>query len=372
MNIHSKNNTALSIKNKEISGLCCVILVLCFTFHFVKAADTSQEVKDIIDNVINDPSGKVNITNNEYKEKAKKDEIDSSQTTDGADSSQTNDSEKSAISLTSPGAREMVVNTNVKFSGKASSGVIVNIMVIDEDSERKFIRHQATSKLNGNVTADKKGEWVYVPQFDFIPGQYSVVASFMDNKAGTVQSDRIFFTIVDSSGDSSWSIFDKAWIIVLIIFISFVVLFFALLFFWKNKFFKARKKKNNFDFDLEPSVFGPSEEKVQTLRIIDYDSPGMEHKENLDDINEESLEVEKELIDVSRAVNESMQKIEKLKRDSLSGKIRGETKISEEDLASDINDVEKELIDVSKEVSEVVSKVEDMRESIVKKIKRKN
>ncbi len=337
-------------------------LLVCIGFlgFYSASATTSEDVKAMIEDALKDSDGNVTVTNNNITEGGEKQ--------NQGNSSQENSSESTqspSIVLNSPGQREIILNTNIKFSGKTSPGVIVNVTVSDEDLEKKFIQHQSSSKMGGNVTADKNGDWVYVPQFDFIPGEYSAVAYFSDPKLGSIQSERVFFTVVDGNGSSQWSIISKTWAWIGIVFLALAILSTAFLIFREKIFGKAREK-NSLDFG--PTVFDSAAGKNQTLTIIDYDGPGMGNHENLDELNEESLEAEKELIDVTKEVNESMKKFEELKRDVINKK---EDKLDKNELGEEITSIENELLDVNKEVNEAVSKVEDMREEIVKKIKKR-
>ncbi|MFZ2189020.1 MAG: hypothetical protein WAV73_05675 [Candidatus Moraniibacteriota bacterium] len=370
----------------NLGYLLSILFVMGFLFYSktVLAIDaTPQDVKSIIESAIeNDSEGKVNVTNNEYtvEDNAASTAPSIIDPTLNEEKVNIKDNDKSVISFEFPRSREAVVNTGVKFSGKTSPGVIVDVVVTDEDINRKFYQHQSSSRLNGNATADKNGEWVFIPQFQFVPGEYSATASFADAKLGTIQSNRVFFTIVDSDGASHWYLISSVWFsIVFGIGISIALGYF---FFLRKRriSFRVAAEKNNLYSD-QNSFKGDNSGNEQTLRIIDYkevDAPQEESSTNqsLIDLNSEALDVEKELIDVAKEVNASMRKVENLKRDRLEINKKRKQKnfdeiSSEEGLEKDIDGVEEELINVSKEVNEAALKVEDMREKIVGKMRRK-
>jgi len=236
----------------------------------------------------------------------------------------------------------------------------------DEDLDKKFVKHKSRSKMKGTATADKDGSWVYVPQFQFVPGEYSAVASISDSKLGNIQSDRVFFTVVDGKGASQWSIINQTWIWIGIGILIFIFLL-AIFLIFRKKIFPG-KLQPRMNSEVEPSVFDFNSNKNQVLKIIDYDNSENNRQENLENLNEESLEAEKEIVDVAKEVNESMKKVAELKR-NIAGK--NEQMISKSEIEQDLNQVEEELLNTTKEVSEAASKVEDMRGEIIEKMRRR-
>jgi len=378
-----KNKISFSVLN--LGYLLSVLFIVGFLFYSKAASAidvTPQDVKSIIESAIkNDPKGKVNVTNNEYTvgDSADQNALSTADPALNEEKVSVKDEEKPVISFEFPRSREAVVNTGVKFSGKTSPGVIVDVVVTDEDNNRKFFQHQSSSRLNGNATADKNGEWVFIPQFQFVPGEYSATASFADAKLGTIQSGRVFFTIVDSNGASYWYPINNTWLGIVLGIVVLMVLGYFLFLRKRRISSKAVAGKNNLYSDQD-SFGGDNLGNEQTLRIIDYKESDVQEElsinQSLNDLNSEALDVEKELIDVAKEVNESMRKVKNLKRDSLKINKKRKQKTleeisSEEGLEDDIDGVEEELINVSKEVNEAALKVEDMREKIVGKMRRK-
>ena len=344
------------------------VLFFCFFSKPAAAQDSlAEDVKSIIDNAVNDSNaGKVKVSNNDYNvadTTATDSQNQNSQDQNNQGQNKPADASQPSITLASPQQREVMVNTNVKFSGKSSPGVIVDVTVTDEDTNNKSIQHQSLSKLNGSATTGKDGGWLYVPQYQFVPGEYSVTASFNDPKLGSIQSEKIFFTIVDPNGASNWPIISRTWIISM----SAVgaAIFFAIIFLIWRRRVSSQKSANNSANSLRANL-------ADENRAIPKSNDSIESNEELEELNDEALEVEKELIGVAREVNDSMKKMEKFKRESIESKDnQSNGGMPEQEMEKYINGVEEELLNVSEEVTETMERVGDMRGRIVGKIRRK-
>lgn len=110
------------------------------------------------------------------------------------------------VVITSPREGETIVNTNIQITGTAPPNELVQIKIVDTDTNLPAIEHQSTPQLAGSVTTDTNGEWVFVPQQQLVPGQFSVQASHVSSDgSGQVHSSAVVkFVAVDATGSRGW------------------------------------------------------------------------------------------------------------------------------------------------------------------------
>lgn len=108
----------------------------------------------------------------------------------------------STITITSPRSSESVIDTNVQISGTAPAGKLIDIIITDADSSKPFVQHQSTGNVDGTVTSDDNGGWVFTPQQRLVPGQFSVYASYNDNNGQPVKSNTVNFVVTTAGGSS--------------------------------------------------------------------------------------------------------------------------------------------------------------------------
>ncbi|MFS8130859.1 MAG: hypothetical protein ACMG57_02675 [Candidatus Dojkabacteria bacterium] len=109
-----------------------------------------------------------------------------------------------AITLTNPAQGQIIITSSLLFTGQAPTGVIVTVTIQDEDYQKSFQVHEANLIINGTTTSDRKGDWVYVPSKNLVPGKYSIVAAFQNENNGSISTDKVFFTVADENGLTSW------------------------------------------------------------------------------------------------------------------------------------------------------------------------
>lgn len=108
------------------------------------------------------------------------------------------------ITLSNPAQGQIIITSSLLFTGKAPTGVIVTVTIQDEDYQKAFQVHETNLIINGTTTSDRSGDWVYVPSKNLVPGKYSIVAAFQNENNGSISTDKIFFTVADENGLTSW------------------------------------------------------------------------------------------------------------------------------------------------------------------------
>lgn len=401
--------------------------------------NTTQDVSAAIDRAVNDSNGKVQVTNNKYEVSGNA-PADFAQTQQDENKPAVTEKLPDAISIDAPKQREMMTNTSVRMFGKAPISVLLDVLVIDEDVYKKTIIHEDPVRISGTTTSDKTGEWVFVPQFQLVPGDYSVVITYKDATKGSISSEKIFFTVSDSMGATSWPLISRNWIY-LGIFIL-VVLIGGGISYWiwrynvrqasdafhvsarivdtplkfkkeiaptvaldmpalndgiENFYFdKNTGTLNEVDADVEPAlvkkvaqavVLEMSKEITKEIpqRVVPKNEEILEVKTetvaDLQSVKESATKLEKELLKVSREINNTMQEVGQLRQEIIA-QDHEDLKTEKEETAKKIKKkstkkkslsgnaikVEKELIDVAQAVNSTMREVENLRESIAKKV----
>ena len=108
----------------------------------------------------------------------------------------------SGINITSPQNGDSIQQSNIQVAGTAPASVLVDIVITDADTSKSLIAHQPNGKVEGSVTSDDGGNWVYTPQTQLVPGQFSVQASYTNAQKQTINSPSIRFVIITVTGAS--------------------------------------------------------------------------------------------------------------------------------------------------------------------------
>ena len=95
------------------------------------------------------------------------------------------------------------MNTHLQIAGTAPPAWLVSVAIIDTDLSRTEIAHQPNGRVDGSVTSDASGHWVFVPPVKMTPGNFDVVASYVSSGNQTIESSVVRFVIVNESGDST-------------------------------------------------------------------------------------------------------------------------------------------------------------------------
>lgn len=108
------------------------------------------------------------------------------------------------ISISNPMQSQVIVTEGFSVAGKAPAGVLITITIQDEDYAKVFQVHETNLITNATTTSDRNGDWIYIPSKNLVPGKYSIVAAFQNNTSGSISTDKIFFTVADETGATSW------------------------------------------------------------------------------------------------------------------------------------------------------------------------
>jgi hypothetical protein len=118
----------------------------------------------------------------------------------------TDTSDKSAntagVTITSPTEGQSLINTNVEISGTAPAGVLVGVTITDSDVNQPLVEHQPFGKIQGSVTSDQDGRWVFTPQQEVVPSSFKVQAIYVTADDQEVSSRTIQFVATTSSGSA--------------------------------------------------------------------------------------------------------------------------------------------------------------------------
>jgi len=108
----------------------------------------------------------------------------------------------SSINITSPHNGDSVLQSNIQISGTAPPSILVNVIITDTDTSRALVAHQSNGRVEGSVTSDDGGAWVYTPQQQLVPGEFSVQASYTNAQKQTINSPSIKFVVITATGAS--------------------------------------------------------------------------------------------------------------------------------------------------------------------------
>lgn len=142
----------------------------------------------------------------------------------------------STISLSTPSQGQIIVTNSLSITGEAPAGVLITITLQDEDYQKAFQVHETNLILNSTTTSDRNGNWVYVPPKNLVPGRYSVVAAFQNAANSSVTTDKVFFTVADDMGSTSWFTIPGGTLIVIVV----AVIIFLLILIFKLTAVKKR------------------------------------------------------------------------------------------------------------------------------------
>lgn len=123
------------------------------------------------------------------------------------------------ISISNPMQSQVIVTEGFSVAGKAPAGVLITITIQDEDYAKVFQVHEQNLITNATTTSDRNGDWVYIPSKNLVPGKYSIVAAFQNNTSGSISTDKIFFTVADEAGATSWFAIPGSTFIIVLAFI---------------------------------------------------------------------------------------------------------------------------------------------------------
>lgn len=142
------------------------------------------------------------------------------------------------IDITRPTQGQIIVSTSLTITGKAPAGSLVTVTIQDEDYQRPFQIHQENLIENGTTTSDRNGDWVFVPSSILVPGKFSVVAAYQSSlTGGSISTEKIFFTVADGAGSTSWFTIPGFTLIIII----FILIAFLLIIIFKLLSRKKRK-----------------------------------------------------------------------------------------------------------------------------------
>ena len=122
----------------------------------------------------------------------------------------------SGMTISQPQSGETIVNTRLQVSGTAPPAWLVSVSIIDTDLGRTEIAHQPNGRVDGSVTSDASGHWVFVPPVKMTPGKFDVSASYIASNNQVVDSPTVQFVVVNESGESSIPSSSLKWKVLLI------------------------------------------------------------------------------------------------------------------------------------------------------------
>lgn len=123
-----------------------------------------------------------------------------------------------------PNHGQVITSSSLTIKGTAPPGALITVTIQDEDYQNTFQAHEVNLLSNGTTTSDKNGEWIYIPATNLVPGRFSVVAAYQNANSGSISTDKIFFTVADNNGATSWfTIPGGTLIIILVLIIAFLV-----------------------------------------------------------------------------------------------------------------------------------------------------
>jgi len=186
--------------------------------------------------------------------------------------------DKTSINITLPQNGDSVLQSNVQITGTAPDSTLINIVITDTDTSKALVAHQNNGQVEGSVTSDDNGNWVYTPQQQLVPGQFSVQASYTNPQQQTINSPAIKFTIITATGASeilsndTRRTFLAAGIIVVISVLSIII------------HLNHRRRKRAYGEDEESSVNRPRR-RLKNTDYVDEDKveePDQETKNDED------------------------------------------------------------------------------------------
>jgi hypothetical protein len=105
--------------------------------------------------------------------------------------------------VTRPQTGDTIVNTGLEIVGTAPPAWLVSVSIVDTALDRTGIQHQPNGRVDGSVTSDASGHWVFVPQVKIVPGSFEVSASYTSSNNQVVESAGVRFVVVNAAGESS-------------------------------------------------------------------------------------------------------------------------------------------------------------------------
>jgi hypothetical protein len=123
----------------------------------------------------------------------------------------------SGVAISQPQNGDAMVNVSPQISGTAPPQTLVLVSMVDTDTGRGGVKHQPNGRIDGSVTSDANGQWVFVPQVDVVPGSFEVVASYVTDEGKTVQSAPMRFVVVNESGASAEPTTGFKWMVALVL-----------------------------------------------------------------------------------------------------------------------------------------------------------
>ncbi|MBI5088818.1 MAG: hypothetical protein HZB15_08175, partial [Actinobacteria bacterium] len=121
------------------------------------------------------------------------------------------------ITITQPLNGDTMVNVSPQVSGTAPPQTLVLVSIVDTDTGRGGVKHQPNGQIDGSVTSDANGQWVFVPQVDMVPGAFEATASYVTDDDRTVQSAPMRFVVVNESGASAEPTSGFPWMVALVL-----------------------------------------------------------------------------------------------------------------------------------------------------------
>lgn len=112
--------------------------------------------------------------------------------------------EVTPLAIAIPTNGQVITSTSLTISGKAPAGALITVTIQDEDYQKTFQVHEMNLIFNGTTTSDKNGDWVFIPPSNLVPGRFSVSVSYLNASNASINTDKVFFSVADSSGSTSW------------------------------------------------------------------------------------------------------------------------------------------------------------------------
>lgn len=145
--------------------------------------------------------------------------------------------EVTPLAIAIPTNGQVITTTSLTISGKAPAGALITVTIQDEDYQKTFQVHEMNLIFNGTTTSDKNGDWVFIPPSNLVPGRFSVSASYLNASNASVSTDKVFFTVADVNGATSWFTIPGGTLLILTVLI--IVALLIIIF----KFGGAKKRK---------------------------------------------------------------------------------------------------------------------------------
>lgn len=145
--------------------------------------------------------------------------------------------EVTPLAIAIPTNGQVIVSSSLTISGKAPAGALITVTIQDEDYQKTFQVHEMNLIFNGTTTSDKNGDWVFIPPSNLVPGRFSVSASYLNASNASVSVDKVFFTVADTNGATSWFTIPGGTLLIISVFV--IVALLIIIF----KFMGGKKRK---------------------------------------------------------------------------------------------------------------------------------